>query len=129
MATLGSKDVLLNRSATLKGLPPVINQRLVRFLDRHGVGQAFLPVPSSIRDSSPTSLPVASLESTATEEADDRRTDEVIAAIQKTGEAFFGAQPWRGRRAMRVSVCNWQTSDEDVERVVKAVASVLTSDR
>jgi len=26
----------------------------------------------------------------ATEEAHERRTDEVIAAIQKTGEAFFG---------------------------------------
>jgi glutamate/tyrosine decarboxylase-like PLP-dependent enzyme len=65
----------------------------------------------------------------ATEEAHDRRTDEVIAAIQKTAEAFFGDTTWRGRRTMRVSVCNWQTSDEDVERVVKAVASVLTSNR
>ena len=26
---------------------------------------------------------------------------------------------------MRVSVCNWQTSEEDVERVVNAVAGVL----
>jgi prophage antirepressor-like protein len=65
----------------------------------------------------------------ATEEAHDRRTDEVIPAIQKTGEAFFGGTTWRGRRAMRVSVCNWQTSNDDVERVMKAVASVLTSNR
>ena len=35
--------------------------------------------------------------------AHDRRTDEVIAAIQKTGEAFFGGTTWRGRRAMRAS--------------------------
>ena len=56
---------------------------------------------------------------------DDRRTDEVIAAIVATGEAFFGGTTWRGRRAMRVSVCNWQTSDQDVERAVKAVAGVL----
>jgi glutamate/tyrosine decarboxylase-like PLP-dependent enzyme len=54
--------------------------------------------------------------------AHDRRTDEVIAAIQKTGEAFFGGTTWHGRRPMRVSLCNWQTSDQDVERVVKAVA-------
>jgi hypothetical protein len=47
----------------------------------------------------------------ATEAAHDRRTDEVIAAIQKTGEAFFSGTARRGRRAMRVSVCNWQTSD------------------
>ena len=77
---------------------PTINQGLVRFLDR-----------------SPG----------ATDEDHDRRTDEVIAAILKTGEAFFQGTTWRGRRAMRVSVCNWRTSDTDVERVVKAVQKVL----
>jgi glutamate/tyrosine decarboxylase-like PLP-dependent enzyme len=61
----------------------------------------------------------------ATEEDHDRRTDEVIARILATGEAFFGGTTWRGRRAMRVSVCNWQTSDDDVERVIRAVANVL----
>ena len=79
---------------------PTINQGLVRFLDR-----------------SPG----------ATEEDHDKRTDEVIAAILKTGEAFFQGTTWRGRRAMRVSVCNWRTSDEDVDRVVKAVEKVLRS--
>jgi glutamate/tyrosine decarboxylase-like PLP-dependent enzyme len=56
---------------------------------------------------------------------DDRRTDEVIAAVLKTGEAFFGGTTWRGRRCMRVSVCNWQTTEEDVNRAVRAVAGVL----
>jgi len=78
---------------------PTINQGLVRFLDRS---------------------------SGATEEDHDRRTDEVIAQILNTGEAFFGGTTWRGRRAMRVSVCNWRTSDEDVERVVKAVEKVIS---
>jgi glutamate/tyrosine decarboxylase-like PLP-dependent enzyme len=55
----------------------------------------------------------------------DRRTDRVIAAIAATGEAFFAGTTWRGMRAMRVSVCNWRTSDEDVRRAVSAVASVL----
>jgi glutamate/tyrosine decarboxylase-like PLP-dependent enzyme len=77
---------------------PTINQGLVRF-----------PV----------------LSESATEEDHDRHTDEVIAAILKTGEAFFGGTTWRGRRAMRISVCNWQTSDENVQRVVRAVARVL----
>src|SRR4030095_4143604 len=81
---------------------PVINQGLVRFLD---------------------------LRSGATPEDHDRRTDEVIAAILKTGEAFFGGTTWRGRRAMRVSVCNWRTSDEDVDRVVKVVEKVITPTR
>ena len=55
----------------------------------------------------------------------DRRTEEVIARIVESGEAFFQPTTWRGQRAMRVSVSNWQTSDADVERVVKAVAAVL----
>jgi len=49
----------------------------------------------------------------------------VIAAILKTGEAFFGGTTWRSRRAMRISVTNWRTTDADVDRVVEAVASVL----
>ncbi|MGA3027636.1 MAG: pyridoxal-dependent decarboxylase [Bryobacteraceae bacterium] len=57
-------------------------------------------------------------------DGDDRRTEETIAAIVATGEAFFGATTWRGKRAMRVSVCNWRTSEEDVERAVRAVERV-----
>ena len=53
------------------------------------------------------------------------RTDNVIAAINATGEAFFSGTTWHGRRAMRVSVCSWRTSDEDVDRTVSAVANVL----
>jgi glutamate/tyrosine decarboxylase-like PLP-dependent enzyme len=78
---------------------PTINQGLVRFLDQ-----------------SPN----------ATTADHDRRTDEVIAAILKTGEAFFGGTTWRGKRAMRISVTNWRTNETDVERVVDAVSRVLT---
>ncbi len=53
------------------------------------------------------------------------RTDDVIAAINATGKAFFSGTTWRGERAMRVSVVSWKTTDEDVDRVVNAVASVL----
>jgi glutamate/tyrosine decarboxylase-like PLP-dependent enzyme len=55
----------------------------------------------------------------------DRRTEEVIDRIVASGEAFFQPTTWRGKRAMRISVCNWQTSPEDVSRVVKAVALAL----
>jgi glutamate/tyrosine decarboxylase-like PLP-dependent enzyme len=56
---------------------------------------------------------------------DDRRTDEVIAAVNASGEAFFGGVTWRGRRAMRVSVCNWRTTDEDIARAVDAIRCAL----
>jgi glutamate/tyrosine decarboxylase-like PLP-dependent enzyme len=53
------------------------------------------------------------------------RTEAVIAAIAAGGEAFFSASDWNGHRVMRVSVCNWQTSDTDVKRAVQSVAQVL----
>ncbi|MFI4965204.1 MAG: pyridoxal phosphate-dependent decarboxylase family protein [Caulobacterales bacterium] len=60
-------------------------------------------------------------------EADhDRRTDQVIAAINAAGEAFFGGVTWNGRRCMRVSACNWRTSEADVARTIEAVRAVLT---
>lgn len=59
----------------------------------------------------------------------DRLTDAVIVGVRATGEAFFTPTSWRGMRAMRVSVSNWQTSMEDVEPVVACVARVLQTER
>ena len=54
-------------------------------------------------------------------------TDEVISAISAEGTAFFaGATTDYGIRAMRVSVSNWQTSQEDVSKTVASVERVLT---
>jgi len=54
-------------------------------------------------------------------------TDRIIAEILASGVAFFSGTTWRSRRAMRISVCNWQTSAEDVDLVVACVAKVLNS--
>jgi hypothetical protein len=40
-------------------------------------------------------------------------------------EAFFSGTTWRGERAMRVSVVSWKTTNDDVDRVVNAIAKVL----
>jgi len=63
----------------------------------------------------------------ATEADHDAATDAVIAAINASGEALFGGVTWRGRRAMRISVCNWRTSDEDVARAVAAAANAVAA--
>jgi glutamate/tyrosine decarboxylase-like PLP-dependent enzyme len=63
----------------------------------------------------------------ATELDHDRRTDAVIAAINASGEALFGGVTWRGRRAMRVSVCNWRTTEVDVDRAVAAAQQALAA--
>lgn len=46
----------------------------------------------------------------------ERRTLETIRLIQEDGTCWCGGTRWQGRTAMRISVCSWATSDEDVER-------------
>lgn len=51
-------------------------------------------------------------------------TRRTIAAIQEEGTCWCGGTVWQGQTAMRVSVCNWSTTDEDVERSIKAILRV-----
>jgi glutamate/tyrosine decarboxylase-like PLP-dependent enzyme len=51
----------------------------------------------------------------------DRRTERVIARVQAKGVAWFGGAMWRDQRVMRVSVCNWLTSDGDIDRAIATV--------
>jgi glutamate/tyrosine decarboxylase-like PLP-dependent enzyme len=53
----------------------------------------------------------------------DEETDRVIASIQDGGEAWLGGTTWDDRRAIRISVSNWQTSKNDVARCVEAFRS------
>ncbi|MEA2723802.1 MAG: hypothetical protein QOH59_1573, partial [Gemmatimonadales bacterium] len=61
----------------------------------------------------------------ATEQDHDKRTDEVMAAINATGEAFFTGTNWRGKRCMRVSVSSWRTTADDVDRSVAAAKRAM----
>lgn len=63
----------------------------------------------------------------AMEEDHDEKTDQVIAAINATGEAFFTGTTWRSQRCMRVSVSSWRTTSDDVDRAVAAASRVLQS--
>jgi glutamate/tyrosine decarboxylase-like PLP-dependent enzyme len=51
----------------------------------------------------------------------DDATNAVTAGIQQEGTCWASATEWRGRRALRVSVSNWATSEEDVERSAAAM--------
>jgi glutamate/tyrosine decarboxylase-like PLP-dependent enzyme len=77
---------------------PVINQGLVRFVDPRA---------------------------NATESDHAARTDAVIRRIVESGEAFFGGTAWRGKRCMRISVCNWRTDASDIDRAVAATRRAL----
>jgi glutamate/tyrosine decarboxylase-like PLP-dependent enzyme len=51
---------------------------------------------------------------------DDRTTDEVLACVQASGDAWLGGTSWDGRSAIRLSVSNWRTSERDIERTLAA---------
>lgn len=50
-------------------------------------------------------------------------TDRVIRTIQDDGVCWCGGTTWHGRRAMRISVSSWATTDADVDICLEAVAS------
>jgi glutamate/tyrosine decarboxylase-like PLP-dependent enzyme len=54
----------------------------------------------------------------------DARTDAVIDGVQRDGTCWLGGTTWRGRRLMRVSVSNWSTTEQDVDRSVAAILRV-----
>jgi glutamate/tyrosine decarboxylase-like PLP-dependent enzyme len=108
--TCDHAHALVTRIGALEGAEvvwePQINQGLVRFL---APGKDPRPNASAIES--------------------DAYTDHVMAEILASGEAFFTGTTWHGRRAMRVSVCNWQTSTQDVDRVVACVDRILQAAR
>jgi glutamate/tyrosine decarboxylase-like PLP-dependent enzyme len=54
----------------------------------------------------------------------DEATDATLAAVQADGTCYPSGTTWHGRRCIRLSVCNWQTRFDDVDRSVDAFVSV-----
>jgi glutamate/tyrosine decarboxylase-like PLP-dependent enzyme len=52
--------------------------------------------------------------------SDDARTEAVLAGVQASGEAWMSGTVWDGRPAIRISISNWQTTEDDVERTLAA---------
>ncbi len=50
-----------------------------------------------------------------------RRADAVMAGIRAEGLAFFSGTTYRGERLMRISVSDWATDSDDVDRVAEAL--------
>jgi len=50
----------------------------------------------------------------------DEITDQTMRNIQKSGECWVGGTTWDGKTAIRVSVCSWATTEEDITRSVRA---------
>jgi glutamate/tyrosine decarboxylase-like PLP-dependent enzyme len=59
----------------------------------------------------------------------DEWNERTIAEIDSEGTSFFSGTTFKGRRAMRISVCNWQTSAQDVKRTLEGVKRAMRSIR
>jgi glutamate/tyrosine decarboxylase-like PLP-dependent enzyme len=50
-----------------------------------------------------------------------RLADAVMAGVRAEGVAFFSGTTYRGERLMRISVSDWATDEDDVDRAVEAL--------
>jgi hypothetical protein len=58
---------------------------------------------------------------------DDARTRRVVARLQADGTCWCGITVWQGHTAMRISVSNWSTGDQDVEQSLEAMLRAAAS--
>jgi glutamate/tyrosine decarboxylase-like PLP-dependent enzyme len=59
----------------------------------------------------------------------DEVTREAAARLLKDGTAWMTPSTWQGQAVLRISVSNWRTTDEDVDRTLDAVRRVLADVR
>jgi aromatic-L-amino-acid decarboxylase len=60
---------------------------------------------------------------------DDATTQATTAGVLADGTAYMTGTVWNGLAAMRISVCNWATTTDDVDAAVDAVAAAATAAR
>jgi glutamate/tyrosine decarboxylase-like PLP-dependent enzyme len=53
-------------------------------------------------------------------------SDEVLRAVQDEGTCWMSGTTWDGGPAMRISVSNWRTSEDDIRRSADAIEACLT---
>jgi glutamate/tyrosine decarboxylase-like PLP-dependent enzyme len=59
----------------------------------------------------------------------DEVTREVAGRLLKDGTAWMTPSTWHGQAVLRISVSNWRTTDEDVDRTLAALRRVLADVR
>ncbi len=58
---------------------------------------------------------------------DDATTEQVIARVQADGTCWAGGAFWQGKKAMRISVSNWSTTEEDIDKSAEAIVGCYRS--
>ena len=54
-------------------------------------------------------------------------TDDVIDSAQREGTCWMSGTTWNGDPAMRISVCNWRTTEDDIRRSAEAILAQVGS--
>ncbi|MEQ1963205.1 pyridoxal-dependent decarboxylase [Xenorhabdus khoisanae] len=49
----------------------------------------------------------------------------MLQKVQQSGECWFGKTTWQGREAIRLSVSSWATTEDDIQRSLKAIARAI----
>ena len=57
----------------------------------------------------------------------DEHTDEVLHAVQEAGDVWMSGTAWDGQRAIRLSVSNWQTTEEEIELALASFRAAIQS--
>jgi glutamate/tyrosine decarboxylase-like PLP-dependent enzyme len=55
----------------------------------------------------------------------DAETDEVLRRVQDSGDVWMSGTTWGGRRAIRVSVSNWQTTDAEIDLALQSFRAAV----
>jgi glutamate/tyrosine decarboxylase-like PLP-dependent enzyme len=58
---------------------------------------------------------------------DDARTLDVVRRMLEDGTAWTSGSTWRDRAVLRISVCNWSTTDADVGRTLDALRAAAAA--
>ena len=63
------------------------------------------------------------------DEAAAALTQQVIASVQEEGTCWAGGTKWHGQTAMRISISNWSTTADDIDRSAAAILAALDAAR
>lgn len=55
----------------------------------------------------------------------DKITEQALSNIQMLRECWLGGSMWFGRKVMRVSICSWATTENDISKSVKSFEKAL----
>ncbi|MGA7280420.1 MAG: pyridoxal-dependent decarboxylase, partial [Acidimicrobiia bacterium] len=123
---VGGGDLVLESSRRARGFA---TWAALRSLGRHGVAELVdrccrLARNLAGRVSSVDGVEVVNevvLNQVLIRVGDANLTEEVERLIQEEGTCWLGGTTWRGERLLRVSISNWATTEDDVDRCVEAI--------